>query len=89
MKSWRPLKKMGILNLYAIGYPQVEDEYLTKNSASSMRISDSHLVGTFTTAATKFDRWYDMWSGWKKSSASLRGTAGRVQRGLKRGTFHR
>ena len=28
------LKKMGILNLYAcIGYPQVEDEYLTKNSA--------------------------------------------------------
>ena len=26
------LKKMGILNLYAcIGYPQVEDEYLTKN----------------------------------------------------------
>ena len=28
------LKAMGVLNLYAcIGYPQVEDEYLTKNSA--------------------------------------------------------
>lgn len=28
------LKAMGILNLYAcIGYPQTEDEYLTRNSA--------------------------------------------------------
>ena len=33
------LKKMGILNLYAcIGYPQVEDEYLTKTVRSSMLI---------------------------------------------------
>ena len=61
---------MGILNLYAcIGYPQVEDEYLTKNSAEFHAHLGFELVGTFHNCGYKFDRWYDM-SGWKKSSAS-------------------
>ena len=34
MKLSKKLCEMGILNLYAcIGYPDVEDEYLNKNSA--------------------------------------------------------
>lgn len=38
---------MGILNLYAcIGYPQVEDEYLTKNSAEFHAHLGFELVGT-------------------------------------------
>lgn len=64
---------MGILNLYAcIGYPQVEDEYLTKNSAEFHAHLGFELVGTFHNCGYKFDRWYDItiWSGWKKSSAS-------------------
>lgn len=64
------LKKMGILNLYAcIGYPQVEDEYLTKTAPSSMRISDSNSWEPSTTAATNSTAGM-IWSGWKKSSAS-------------------
>lgn len=74
---------MGILNLYAcIGYPQVEDEYLTKNSAEFHAHLGFELVGTFHNCGYKFDRWYDMvWM--EKSSASARGTAGSkaVQRG--------
>lgn len=55
------LKKMGILNLYAcIGYPQVEDEYLTKNSAEFHAHLGFELVGTFHNCGYKFDRWYDM-----------------------------
>ena len=55
------LKDMGILNLYAcIGYPDVEDEYLTTNSADF----HSHLgfteVGRFHQCGYKFGRWYDM-----------------------------
>ena len=54
------LKKMGILNLYAcIGYPQVEDEYLTKNSAEFHAHLGFELVGTFHNCGYKFDRWYD------------------------------
>ncbi len=51
------LKKMGILNLYAcIGYPQVEDEYLTKNSAEFHAHLGFELVGTFHNCGYKFYR---------------------------------
>ena len=52
---------MGILNLYAcIGYPQVEDEYLTKNSAQFHEHLGFKLAGTFHNCGYKFNRWYDM-----------------------------
>lgn len=74
---------MGILNLYAcIGYPQVEDEYLTKNSAEFHAHLGFELVGTFHNCGYKFDRWYDMvWM--EKHRRAARGTAGSkaVQRG--------
>ena len=55
------LAQMGVLNLYAcIGYPQVEDEYLTKNSAEFHAHLGFELVGTFHNCGYKFDRWYDM-----------------------------
>ena len=55
------LQAMGILNLYAcIGYPQVEDEYLTKNSAQFHEHLGFALVGTFHNCGYKFGRWYDM-----------------------------
>lgn len=57
----KAVQKMGILNLYAcIGYPEYEDEYLTKNSADF----HSHLgyvkVGEFHKCGYKFGRWYNM-----------------------------
>ena len=55
------LKAMGILNLYAcIGHPQVEDEYLTKNSAQFHEHLGFTLCGTFKNCGYKFGRWYDM-----------------------------
>ncbi len=55
------LKDMGILNLYAcIGCPQVEDEYLTKNSAQFHAHLGFALCGTFRNCGYKFGRWYDM-----------------------------
>ena len=52
---------VGILNLYAcIGYPQVEDEYLTRNSARFHEHLGFALVGTFHNCGYKFGRWYDM-----------------------------
>ena len=55
------LQAMGILNLYAcIGYPQVEDEYLTKNSAQFHEHLGFTLAGTFHNCGYKFGRWYDM-----------------------------
>lgn len=55
------LKEMGILNLYAcIGYPQVEDEYLTKNSAAFHHHLGFETVGIFHQCGYKFNRWYDM-----------------------------
>ncbi len=55
------LKKRGILNLYAcIGYPEVEDEYLTKNSAQFHEHLGYETVGRFHKCGYKFDRWYDM-----------------------------
>ena len=75
---------MGILNLYAcIGYPQVEDEYLTKNSAEFHAHLGFELVGTFHNCGYKFDRWYDMVWMEKNHRRAARGTAGSkaVQRG--------
>lgn len=55
------LKNMGILNLYAcIGYPVVEDEFLTKNSEQFHAHLGFKIVGTFHQCGYKFDRWYDM-----------------------------
>lgn len=55
------LKKMGILNLYAcIGYPQIEDEYLNKNSAEFHEHLGFTVVGRFHKCGYKFNRWYDM-----------------------------
>lgn len=69
------LKAMGILNLYAcIGYPQVEDEYLTRNSAQFHEHLGFALCGTFRNCGYKFGRWYDMvWM--ERSSASTRPTS--------------
>jgi phosphinothricin acetyltransferase len=55
------LKKMGILNFYAcIGYPVVNDEYLTQNSASFHAHLGYKQIGYFTKCGYKFNRWYDM-----------------------------
>ena len=55
------LKKMGILNLYAcIGYPEVEDEYLTTNSADFHAHLGYKRVGEFRMCGYKFGRWYHM-----------------------------
>lgn len=55
------LQAMGILNLYAcIGYPQAEDEYLTRNSARFHEHLGFALVGTFHNCGYKFGRWYNM-----------------------------
>ena len=55
------LKVMGILNVYAcIGYPEIEDEYLTKNSAQFHEHLGFKTVGRFHNCGYKFNRWYDM-----------------------------
>lgn len=55
------LKEMGILNLYAcIGYPEIEDEYLTKNSAQFHEHLGFAKVGEFHKCGYKFGRWYNM-----------------------------
>ena len=55
------LKAMGILNMYAcIGYPDVEDEYLTKNSAGFHEHLGYSKVGVFNKCGYKFGRWYNM-----------------------------
>ena len=55
------LARMGILNLYAcIGYPEAEDEYLTRNSAEFHAHLGFTLCGRFNRCGYKFDRWYDM-----------------------------
>ena len=55
------LKARGILNLYAcIGYPEKEDEYLTKNSAEFHRHLGYETVGEFHKCGYKFGRWYNM-----------------------------
>ncbi|MCD8396918.1 MAG: N-acetyltransferase family protein [Lachnospiraceae bacterium] len=55
------LKEMGVLNLYAcIGYPEKEDEYLTRNSADFHAHLGFRNVGTFRKCGYKFGHWYDM-----------------------------
>lgn len=55
------LYDMGILNLYAcIGYPNVDDEYLTKNSAQFHAHLGFKKAGTFHQCGYKFGHWYDM-----------------------------
>ena len=55
------LREMGILNLYAcIGSPQIEDEYLTKNSEQFHQHMGFTKVGEFHQCGYKFNRWYDM-----------------------------
>lgn len=50
-----------ILNLNAcIGYPQKEDEYLTRDSARFHEHLGYRLVGEFQKCGFKFGRWYDM-----------------------------
>lgn len=57
----KQLKAMGILNLYAcIGYPEQEDEYLTKNSAEFHSHLGFKTVGEFHRCGYKFGRWYNM-----------------------------
>lgn len=55
------LKAMGIQNMYAcIAYLDVEDEYLTKNSAEFHEHMGFSKVGVFHKCGYKFGRWYDM-----------------------------
>ena len=55
------LRKMGVLNLYAcIGYPETEDEYLTRNSAGFHAHLGYIKVGEFHKCGYKFGRWYHM-----------------------------
>ena len=55
------LREMGILNLYAcIGYPEEEDEYLTRNSADFHAHLGFATVGEFHNCGYKFGRWYHM-----------------------------
>ena len=55
------LAESGIQNLYAcIGYPEVPDEYLTKNSAEFHEHLGYTKAGQFHKCGYKFGRWYDM-----------------------------
>ena len=55
------LRRMGICNLYAcIGFPEEEDEYLTKNSAQFHEHMGFRFVGTFQNCGYKFGRWDHM-----------------------------
>ena len=57
----KELKKQNITNLYAcIGYPEVEDEYLTKNSVGYHEHLGYRFVGEFKKCGYKFNRWYNM-----------------------------
>lgn len=50
-----------ILNLNAcIGYPEIEDEYLTRNSVQFHEHLGYQLVGEFHKSGYKFGRWYNM-----------------------------
>ena len=55
------LREQGFLNMNAcIAYPEVEDEYLTKNSAEFHAHLGYRMVGGFTKCGYKFYRWYGM-----------------------------
>ncbi|MCR4901965.1 MAG: GNAT family N-acetyltransferase [Butyrivibrio sp.] len=54
-------RAQGILNMNAcIGYPEIEDEYLTQNSAGFHEHIGYKLVGEFHKCGYKFGRWYNM-----------------------------
>ncbi|MDD5937452.1 MAG: GNAT family N-acetyltransferase [Clostridiales bacterium] len=54
-------RAQNILNLNAcIGYPEPEDEYLTKNSAQFHAHLGYTMVGEFHQCGYKFGRWYNM-----------------------------
>lgn len=55
------LADMGIINLYAcIGVPEIDDEYLTRNSLEFHEHSGFRLVGEFNKCGYKFERWYNI-----------------------------
>lgn len=55
------LREMGIRNLYAcIGYPEEEDEYLTRNSAEFHAHLGFSVAGRFQNCGYKFGQWYHM-----------------------------
>ena len=55
------LKKQGILSMNAcIAYPDIEDEYLTKDSPEFHKKLGFEMVGMFHKCGYKFGRWYDM-----------------------------
>ena len=55
------LKSAGITNLYAcVGYPEVEDEYLTLNSVNFHEHLGFKTVGKFFKCGCKFNRRYSM-----------------------------
>ncbi len=43
-----------------VGYPLIDDEYLTKDSVHFHERLGYHMVGTFHQCGYKFGRWYDM-----------------------------
>jgi len=54
-------RAQNIINMNAcIGYPETEDEYLTKNSAEFHKHIGYNLVGEFHRCGFKFGRWYNM-----------------------------
>ena len=54
-------RAQNILNLNAcIGYPEIEDEYLTKNSVQFHAHLGYRMVGEFHQCGYKFNRWYNM-----------------------------
>ena len=54
-------KAQNILNIYAcIAYPEVEDEYLTKNSVQFHEYLGYRMVGQFHKCGYKFGKWYNM-----------------------------
>ena len=55
------LREQGIKNLYAcVGFPEVEDEYLTLNSVQFHEHCGFKICGKFTNCGYKFNRWYSM-----------------------------
>ena len=55
------LKAQGILNMYAcVAYPEIEDEYLTRNSFNFHEHMGFKTAGRFTNCAKKFGRLYSM-----------------------------
>ena len=57
----RLLKRQNVLSVNAcIAYPEVEDEYLTRNSVRFHERMGYTMIGHFHRCAYKFGHWYDM-----------------------------